>query len=232
MEEGDAVNENLHELVAAETQLVRLMAERGVELDCKEREAFRTYYHFLIQENERMNLTAITLPRAVYIKHFWDSLLPLFSPHFPEGEVLVDVGLGAGFPSLPMKIIRPSLQVLGLEATRKRVFFVREVVRRLGLEGVTVLHARVEEYARTHSEMYRIAVARAVSPLERLLPWVRPLLMPGGLFLAMKGPGFREEMAAAQVEVETFWEVEAQEIFELPEGAGVRVLLWLRRKSK
>ncbi|MBT9252477.1 MAG: 16S rRNA (guanine(527)-N(7))-methyltransferase RsmG [Brockia lithotrophica] len=219
------------ELVAAEELLARLLAARGVELDRSRREAFRAYYALLVRANERINLTAITEPLAVYVKHFWDSLTPLFSPYFPREDFLVDVGTGAGFPSLPMKILRPSLQILGLEATRKRVLFVREVVRRLGLEGVTVLHARVEEYARSHPELYRFAVARAVAPLERLLPWVRPLLLPGGLFLAMKGPGFQEEVAAARAELEAFWELVGEEAFPLPEGFGERVLLWFRRRA-
>jgi len=226
------VSDVSQELQRSEELLAALLAACGVELDGWRREAFRTYYTLLVRTNERVNLTAITDPLGVYVKHFWDSLTPLFSPYFPREEFLVDVGTGAGFPSLPMKILRPSFRILGIEAARKRVLFVREVVQRLGLEGVEVLHARVEDYAWLHPERHRFAVARAVAPLARLLPWVRPLLSPGGVFLAMKGPGVREEIFAARTEIEVFWDLFGEETLFLPEGFGERVLLWFRRRPE
>jgi len=171
----------------------------GVSLNDRQRTAFHRYCDFLLAENRRLNLTAIATPDEVYRRHFLDSLSGLVVlPQMP-GLRLIDVGTGAGFPAIPLKIARPDLYVTLLEATRKKADFLRRLVRELALSDVTVVWERAETAGQDprHRERYDVAVARALAPLPVLLELLLPFCRVGGTCVAWKGPRIAEERPAA-----------------------------------
>lgn len=167
----------------------------GLRLSPWQLEAFRRYEQLLIEWNQRVNLTAIRSSEMIRIKHFLDSLSCLIVIRGSPRKV-VDVGTGAGFPGLPLKIACPALDLTLVESVGKKAAFCKLVVRELGLSGVTVLNQRAEEVAHLpeEREQYDWAVARAVANLPTLAEYLLPLVRVGGAALAMKG-----ETAAAEV---------------------------------
>ncbi|MER3451517.1 MAG: 16S rRNA (guanine(527)-N(7))-methyltransferase RsmG [Thermus sp.] len=162
-------------------------------------EAFSRYYALLREANQRLNLTALEGEREVVVKHFLDALTLVPTGLFDQKEAVLDLGTGAGFPGLPLKILRPRLRMTLLEATRKKLDFTQEVVRALGLEGVRFLWGRAEELAHTpEREAYDRVVARAVAPMPVLLELALPFLRVGGVFVAQKGPRVEEELRTSR----------------------------------
>jgi 16S rRNA (guanine527-N7)-methyltransferase len=154
----------------------------GIDLDARELAAYREYLRLLLDWNQRFNLTAIDTPEAVIDKHFTDSLSCALVLDLPSLHRLVDVGTGAGFPGLVLKIVFPHLEVLLLDAVEKRLRFLRRVTEALHLSGVTTLHARAEEAGRDPlwRGQYDLAVARAVAPLNTLAEYCLPFVRLGG----------------------------------------------------
>jgi len=163
----------------------------GIDLSEQQQQQFESYYRLLNEWNQVMNLTSITDKDAVYIKHFLDSL-SLSQVVMFQNQSLLDVGSGAGFPGLPLKIVFPNLEITVVEATHKRVRFMQEVVRVCGLEDVDIVHSRIEDFK--SYDQFDVVTARAVAPLPILLEWCLPFTKVGGVFLAMKGPNLDEEM--------------------------------------
>lgn len=159
---------------------------------------FSRYCTLLQEWNQKMNLTAITDDEGIAIKHFVDSLLPLMLWPLPQNARLIDVGSGAGFPSVPIKLIRRDLHLTLLDSQEKRLVFLRHLCGKLGIDAVT-LHLRAETAGRssTHREKYDIATSRAVASLPLLVEYSLPLLAPGGLMLALKGSSGQEEAFSA-----------------------------------
>jgi len=171
----------------------------GLDLTPAQLAAFQTFAQELAEWNARFNLTAIKEPHDVQIKHFLDSLTVLKS--LPVGPLrLIDVGTGAGFPGLPLKIVRPDLKLTLVEATGKKVRFCQHVAEKLGLEGVRVVHARAEEVGQMveHRERYDWAVARAVAEMPVLAEYLLPLVVRGGGFVAQKSKDAPAEVQAAE----------------------------------
>ena len=164
--------------------------------------ALLRYWELLAEKNKVMNLTAITDPDEAARLHFLDSAALLALADL-RGKTVVDVGTGAGFPGLPLKILEPSIQLTLLDAQRKRVDFLREVCGGLGLEDVACVHGRAEEFAREHRDSFDFAVSRAVAALPVLAELCLPLVKPGGLFLAMKSNKTDEEIEAAAPIIQT-----------------------------
>ena len=184
----------------------------GLELSEEHLKAFEIYYGELVAWNEKFNLTAITDYDQVQIKHFLDSLTCLLADegltraiYQQRGVRAIDVGAGAGFPGLPLKIVCPGLQLTLLEATGKKVGFLEHIVSRLGLAGVEVIKGRAEELGRNaaHRELYDLALARAVAELPVLVEYALPFCRLGGLFVAQKGPGGDAEARAAEGAIAT-----------------------------
>ena len=158
---------------------------------------FRLTEHMLTV-NEQFNLTAIREPSRVILLHYIDSLLG--AKFFPEGATVVDVGCGAGFPSLPLAIVRPDLTITALDSTAKRVTYVKDTAEMLGLSNLRTLVARAEEAAREprYREQFDCATARAVASLPVLSELCLPFVKVGGQFVAMKGRSGKEELLAAK----------------------------------
>lgn len=159
--------------------------------------ALLRYWELLAEKNKVMNLTAITDPAEAARLHFLDSAALLALADL-RGKRVVDVGTGAGFPGLPLKILEPSIQLTLLDAQRKRVDFLREVCGELGLEDVDCVHGRAEEFAQQHRETFDLAVSRAVAALPVLAELCLPLVKTGGQFLAMKSVDSNEELNASE----------------------------------
>ena len=177
-------------------EFIQCCKENGLDLSEKQINQYKTYAELLKEWNEKMNLTAITEFEEVLDKHFYDSLLPSFSSSI-QGT-LCDVGSGAGFPSIPLKIAYPELNIVIIEPLGKRVTFLKEVVRVLKLENVECMNERAEDVAKTQRECYDVVTARAVANLRMLSELCIPLTKKGGLFLAMKGSnGLEEDREAA-----------------------------------
>lgn len=175
-------------------------AERaGLVLSEGKLKQFARYYEMLIEWNERMNLTAITAPQEVAVKHMVDSLTALETGLFSQGASVIDVGTGAGFPGLPLKICRPDLRLTLMDSLQKRVGFLEAVVQELGLKEVSCVHARAEEGARerAYREQFDIAVSRAVAALPVLSEYTLPFVKKGGFLVALKGAKYAEEAEAA-----------------------------------
>ena len=158
---------------------------------------FIRYADLLAEKNRVMNLTAINDPADVARLHFLDSAALLALADF-RGKSVVDVGTGAGFPGLPLRILEPSIRLTLLDAQNKRVEFLREVCRGLDLTGVNCVHGRAEEFAVSYRESFDLAVSRAVASLPMLVELCLPLVKTGGAFLAMKSIDSNEELNAAE----------------------------------
>ncbi len=198
--------------------------------DEEKMDKLRKYQSFLLLSNKQFNLTSITDPNEVLIKHFYDSLSPLEHLSIADKKVL-DFGSGAGFPGLPFAIFMPSAHVTLLDATKKKCDFLAECVKLLGLKNVEVVHSRGEEFIARES--FDVVTARAVAALPILLELIAPLLKVGGLFLAMKGANGEKELLESQKALKTLGlKLSRQEEYELPEGMGKRVNLVFEKLSK
>ncbi len=179
--------------------LIRCAAPYGVEVDATLVERLAVYARLLVEWNERMNLTAITDPVGITVKHFADSLTA--APLLPEGAFsLIDVGTGAGFPGVPLALLRSDCRLTLLDSLNKRLVFLETVCKELALP-VTLIHARAEEGGRKPElrEQFDVATARAVAALPTLCEYCLPFVKVGGRFIALKGPdGEREQEAAAR----------------------------------
>lgn len=164
--------------------------------------ALMRYADLLVEKNKVMNLTAITEPADIATLHFLDSVAMLTLADL-KGKKMADVGTGAGFPGMPLKIVEPSLQLTLLDSLNKRIDFLKEVCADLGLEGVECIHGRAEEFAAAHREDYDIVTSRAVANLQMLSELCLPLVKVGGTFLSMKAVDSEEEVNAAKGAIKT-----------------------------
>lgn len=155
----------------------------GIELTDAMQAQLKTYCDFLREENEKYNLTAITEPDDVYVKHFADSILG--SVAIPQNASLCDVGSGAGFPSLPLKIARPDIRVTLVDSLEKRINFTKTLCGKINIQA-EFYHDRAEDFAKTHSEQFDVATARAVAALPVLLEYVAQIVKLGGTIVAYK----------------------------------------------
>ena len=177
-------------------KIAPLCSEFGIEINEEIKDRLNLYGNVLLEWNEKMNLTAIKEPEEVLIKHFYDCILFFKNVNVPQNATLIDVGTGAGFPGMVIKIIRPDIKVTLLDSLNKRLTFLNDVIEKLGLQGIKTEHMRAEEAGKSkaHREAYDIATARAVAALPVLLEYCTPLVKKGGSFVAMKGPSATEEL--------------------------------------
>jgi 16S rRNA (guanine527-N7)-methyltransferase len=178
----------------------KLLSAKGFNMTSIQLEQFHTYYELLIEWNEKMNLTAITDKEDVYLKHFYDSVTPSFIFDFKTVNSLCDVGAGAGFPSLPIKILFPHLEISIVDSLMKRITFLETLVNTLNLENVSLHHDRAEIFGQnsTYRESFDVVTARAVARLNVLSELCLPLVKVSGNFIALKGAMGEEEVSESQ----------------------------------
>lgn len=208
-----------------QNQLIAAAKAFDLPLTQEQAAQFSTYAETLVEWNRVMNLTAITDPQEIIVKHFLDSLLLFRAYSLPENASLIDVGTGAGFPGLPAKIYRPDLRVTLLDSLQKRLNFLEAVCEKTGAEAKRI-HARAEDAGREPAlrESYDAACARAVAALPVLCEYCLPFVRVGGCFIAMKGPGLEEELQAADRAIRTLGgKLESTAAFTLPDGSERRI---------
>lgn len=176
--------------------LVKGIETLDLELTEKDASRFSDYKKLLQEWNEKINITTITEDSEIDIKHFLDSLTCLSFDLFEGNKTLIDIGTGGGFPGIPLKIMKENLDVTLLDSLNKRIIFLDEVIKHLGLKDIRAVHGRAEELSRReeYREKFSIAVSRAVASLDTLSEYCLPFVKVGGHFIAMKGPDIEEEL--------------------------------------
>lgn len=203
----------------------------NIELDQDKLNQLELYYEMLIEYNKVMNLTGITEKKEVYLKHFYDSLTLNKIIDLNEVNTLCDLGSGAGFPGIVIKIVFPNIDITLVDSLNKRINFLNEVIKALNLKKITTISARIEEYATQHEEEYDIVTARAVAPLNVLLELGSNLIKKEGYFIAMKGnienePDYSNSMKNLNLEEEN------KIVFNLPIENSIRTLIKIIKKEK
>ena len=188
---------------------------------------FNLYFEKLVSYNEKVNLTAITEKDQVFNKHFLDSILPV--DVIPQNSSMVDVGTGAGFPSLPLKIVRSDINLTMVDSLNKRINFLNELTAELKI-NTTNIHARAEDFALKNREKFDVAVARAVARLNTLLEYLLPLVKVGGIVLAYKGSSADEEIEEAKNAITVLGGKVKQVLhFDLPDSQGERNIIVIEK---
>lgn len=189
----------------------------GIDIKEEQSEKFYEYMNLLIEWNNKINLTAITKPEEIIKKHFVDSAV--ISQYINNKDTIIDVGTGAGFPGIPLKILKNDIKITLLDSLNKRLVFLNEVISKLELKNVKIQHSRAEEAGsnKEYREKYDVAVSRAVAPLNILVEYLLPLIKIGGKAICMKGNSIEEEVQTARKAISTLGgKVEKIESFVLP----------------
>ena len=184
-------------------KLVRDAKEINVDLSEGDIAKFEKYQELLLEWNEKINLTAITDENDIITKHFVDSLYCL--KYVKEKDKIIDVGTGAGFPGLPIKIVSCETEITLLDSLNKRIVYLNDVIEKLGLEKITAIHGRAEEFAikPEFREKYDVVTARAVANMKVISEYCIPFIKVGGIFICMKGSDYKEELEEAKSNIET-----------------------------
>ena len=217
-------------------QLLQQKAEQAnYNLSAVQIKQFTDYYQLLIETNKHMNLTAITEPEEVIVKHFIDSLTVYDEKYFQPTSLVCDLGTGAGFPGIPLKIWQRDLSIVLLDSLAKRLKFLDNVIQELQLNDIYTCHMRAEDAGRDkqHREKYDVVIARAVAPMTVLAEYCLPLVKVCGYFIAMKGKNWQEEMTVAQ---NAFAKLHAKVVeekqFSMPGFFDERAVIYLRKEKK
>ena len=199
-----------------------LLAEQNLPLSDQQKKQFERYFELLVEWNEKINLTAITDKEEVYLKHFYDSIAPILQGLIPNENIkLLDIGAGAGFPSLPMKILYPQLDVTIIDSLNKRINFLQLLAQELDLDDVHFYHGRAEDLAQDKNfrAQYDFVTARAVARMQVLSELTIPYLKVGGKLLALKASNAPEELLEAKNALNLlFSKVEDNLSYDLPNG--------------
>jgi 16S rRNA (guanine527-N7)-methyltransferase len=214
-------------------KLKQVFEQQGFLIDDRQAEQFILYYNKLIEVNQVMNLTAITEYDEVLEKHYLDSVMSTKFVEWKDDAKVLDMGTGAGFPGIPLKILYPDLEIVLVDSLNKRVKFLNEVIEELGLTGAKAIHARAEELGRdaNYREQFDFCVSRAVAALPVLLEFCIPFLKEGGEFIAYKSLKAQEELENSQRAMrELRCQLEANHSFSL--GENERNLLIIKKIEK
>lgn len=207
--------------------------EYGFALTEEQLSLFDTYAQLLVEWNEKINLTAIVEPEEICIKHFLDSILLFHAAEVEQGASMIDVGTGAGFPSVPCKILRPDLKLTLLDSLNKRIHFLEILSQQLGQENLCV-HSRAEDGGKNpaYREQYDVATARAVARLRELSEYCLPFVKTGGRFIALKGYEIEEELDEAKKAIKLLGgQIEEVKKYHLP-GDHKRAIVIIKKISQ
>lgn len=211
--------------------LKELFEKYNIQINETQLDQFEKYYQYLVQENEKFNLTAITEMKDVAIKHFLDSVLG--ANEIPQNASVIDVGTGGGFPGVPLKILRPDIKITLLDSLQKRVKFLQEVVNLLDLKNVTCVHSRAEDYAKEKREKFDVALSRAVASMPTLSEYLVPFVKVGGNVIMYKSQKAEEELKEGQKAIKTFGgNVEKIIPFNLEEVESERNIVVIKKTTK
>lgn len=205
----------------------------NISIDENKASLFYEYMNLILEWNEKINLTAITEPEDVIVKHFIDSLT--IANDIENSSRIIDVGTGAGFPGIPLKIYNESLKITLLDSLNKRTVFLKEVVEKLNLKNVEIIHGRAEDYAQDeeYREKYDYAVSRAVAPLNILLEYLVPYTKINGNVIAMKGSSAEEEINNSQNALKKLdSSIKNIQKINLPKDSGERYIIVLNKNKK
>ncbi|MBC6342784.1 MULTISPECIES: 16S rRNA (guanine(527)-N(7))-methyltransferase RsmG [Lactobacillus] len=215
-------------------QFVQELSKRNFKLNENQINQFNQYFTSLIETNKKVNLTRITEKDDVYLKHFFDSITPLFTfgEIFTKSQTLCDVGAGAGFPSIPLKIMVPELRVTIVDSLGKRLNFLQELVTQLDLKNVALVHGRAEDVGQNkqYREQFDIVTARAVANMAVLSEYCLPLVKKNGNFIALKGPKAEDELNSSQKALKTLGgKTTAVKELQLPHSSEDRTLILVKK---
>ena len=215
-------------------EFFKKMQEKSINLDIhfsvEQLEQFFGYMNLLIEWNEKMNLTAITDPEEIILKHFIDSITIL--KEIKDNSKVVDVGTGAGFPGIPLSIMNPTLKITLVDSLNKRLIFLQEVVDKLNLKNIDIVHARAEEFGQNkkYRESFDISTSRAVANLTTLSEYLIPLVKIDGKVISMKAASAKDEINDAKKAIDTLGgKIEAIEEFNLPQSDIGRTVVIIRK---
>lgn len=212
-----------------EKEFIEYLKGLNIEINQKQLEQFAKYYQLLVEWNEKINLTAITEKKQVYLKHFYDSATITYLIDLNNVESLCDIGTGAGFPGIALKILYPHLNITLIDSLDKRIKFLETVIKELNLTKIEAIHARAEEYAKKNREKYDIVTARAVAPLNILLEYCLPLVKKEKYFISMKGNISQEILESEKSLNLLFGVVSDTRTFLLPIENSQRTLLKIKK---
>lgn len=213
-------------------QFVTALQAKGIELNDWQREQFSTYFQTLVEWNEKINLTALTEQEDVYLKHFYDSIAAAFYFDFDKTLHLCDVGAGAGFPSIPLKICFPQLNVTIVDSLQKRIGFLNHLATKLELKNVTFYHDRAETFGKNKAfrGTFDVVTARAVARMSVLSELCLPLAKNNGVFIAMKGAQADEELTKAKAAITLLGgKVDQTHTFTLPQEESERSIVIIKK---
>ncbi|MEH6971219.1 16S rRNA (guanine(527)-N(7))-methyltransferase RsmG [Bacillus sp. JJ675] len=216
-------------------QFTSNLEEKGISLSPYQLEQFETYYEWLVEWNEKINLTSITEKKEVYLKHFYDSITASFYVDFNKTDSLCDVGAGAGFPSLPIKICFPHLHVTIVDSLNKRINFLNQLSNALKLENTSFYHDRAETFGRLKDkrESFDVVTARAVARLSVLSELCLPLVKKNGFFVALKAASAEEEIEAGKKAIKVLGgAIETVHSFQLPIEESERNIIIIKKQSQ
>ena len=213
-------------------ELTEKTQKMEITLNKEQQEQFYTYMNLLLEWNKKINLTAITEPRDIIIKHFIDSLTIM--KYIENEKKVIDIGTGAGFPGIPLKISNETYQITLLDSLNKRINFLNEVIKSLALNKIEAIHGRIEEIAKNikYREQFDIVTSRAVSNLNVLAEYMLPLAKIGGKCICMKGAEIQEELENSKNAIKLLGgKVEKVETFKLPGEEIVRNIVIISKEK-
>lgn len=216
-------------------QFFNKLREQGIELNKNQQAQFADYFQILVEWNKKINLTGLTGEEDVYLKHFYDSVSAAFYHDFTGNLTVCDVGAGAGFPGIPLKICFPHLNVTIVDSLQKRIHFLNQLAEKLGLENVAFYHDRAENFGKNKQfrESFDVVISRAVARMPVLSELCLPLTSTNGVFIAMKGSQVNEEVNDAQRAIQSLGgKLDTIHTFRLPEEDSDRSIITIHKKRQ
>lgn len=213
----------------------QVLIKHGITLTDKQKKQFETYFRLLVEWNEKINLTAITDKEEVYLKHFYDSIAPILQGYIDNSPLsILDIGAGAGFPSIPMKILYPEIDITIIDSLNKRINFLNILANKLELSGVHFFHGRAEDFGqdKVFRAKFDIVTARAVARMQVLAELTIPFLKVNGRLIALKAAAAEEELISAEKALKTlFSQVTVNKNYKLPNGDDRNITIVSKKKE-